>query len=588
VDKVYNGYIKKEWVFLGWLKNMRVTERLALLIAGLSVAILIVGGAGYFFLSRTSAAMETMYTDKLTAVRLINDSRAQTRKIESDTYALMLTTDEQENKALMSDITKRGKVFEENLQQFEQLNLSDEHRSRLKQVRDDVGKYRNVRDQVLKLAVQNKNAEAYTLFSKDGKVLADKFSDELGDLSDEITKSAEEMYQQGHHEAALANKVFIAVILAAILLGVLFGLLIARQIASRLNDVVKYLNILATGDFSKAISPQSLNDRSEFGTVSRAVETMKNNVKALIKHLMETSQQMAASSEELTASSEQSAQASNQVAGSVTEVAQGAEKQLRLTEHANNVVEQISSAITQVASNTEVVSNSAEKTANTANDGEDIIKQAIIEMKTIEEKTNATSSVIAELEEKSKQIGQIVDVISNISGQTNLLALNAAIEAARAGEAGRGFSVVAEEVRKLAEQSQEATKQITELINDVQSNTDSAVNFMNDGKQEVEAGAEIVAEAGKSFGEILMMVRDMSKQVHEISASIEEITSGTQNVVGAVQNINAESKKTSEQTQSISAATEEQSASVEEIASASQHLATMADDLQKAVQKFTI
>ena len=254
----------------------------------------------------------------------------------------------------------------------------------------------------------------------------------------------------------------------------------------------------------------------------------------------------------------------------------------------NTLVHKITNAIEQVAGNTEVVAASAEKTADTANNGEVAIKKAVSQMQTIEDKTNATASVIGELEGRSKQIGQIVEVISNIAAQTNLLALNAAIEAARAGEAGRGFAVVAEEVRKLAEQSQEAAKQITELINDVQTHTNSAVTFMNDSKKEVESGTQVVAIAGQNFETILAMVRDMTNQINEISAAVQEVTSGAQNVATAVEEIDEESKKSSEQTQTISAATEEQAASVEEIASASQHLAKMAESLQVAISKFKV
>jgi len=573
---------------LNWLNNLKVAQKLTLLISVLLIALICVGGAGYYFLSKTNTALNTMYSEKLVAVDLLNENRTHARKIEANTFALMLTSDEKENKSLNDEIGQRGKQFDENLAKIETLPFDSSNKAKVQAIKEALQKYRAVRSKVLELAMQNKNAEAYALYNEQGKALSTKFADELRSLAENMKKSAEEMNQQNQQDFAFANTLFISIILASVILGILLGLLIIKQITSRLHDVVSFVGILSSGDFSKDVSQESLLDKSELGTVSRAIDAMKKNIRDLIKQLSTTSEQMAASSEELTASAEQSAQASNQVAGSVTEVAHGTENQLHLANNANHVVQQISNAITQVASNTETVSTSAEKAATTANNGEEAIKQAVNQMSIIEQKTNDTAKVISELEEKSKQIGQIVDVISTISGQTNLLALNAAIEAARAGEAGRGFAVVAEEVRKLAEQSQDAAKQITDLIQEVQAKTDSAVTFMNDGKKEVDSGAKVVSTAGQSFEEILTMVRAMTQQIHEISAAIQEITSSTQNVVNAVQQIDNESKKTSEQTQTISAATEEQSASVEEIASASQHLAKMAEDLQQAIRKFKI
>lgn len=573
---------------ISWLNNLKVVQKLTLLISVLLVAVICVGGTGYYFLSKTNDSLNEMYNEKLVAVALVVENAAHARAIEADVYAIMLTTDANENKTILGDITNRDKAFDANITTVEKMPLSESLRTKIKAVRTDLDKYRSVRNKVLELANQNKNAEAYLLFNRDAKVLSNTFTTELRNVADEIRKLAEENNKQNEKAFSLARALFAVVVFVSILLGVVLGLLISKRITKRLNDVVVFLGILAKGDFSRGISKESLQDKSEFGTVSRAVDEMEKNIRDLIRQLSNASEQLASSSEELTASAEQSAQASNQVAISVTEVAQGAEKQLHLAGSANSVVQQISHAITQVASNTEVVSESAEKTADMANNGEKAIKQAVTQMQIIEKKTKDTAEVIGELEEKSKKIGQIVDVISAISGQTNLLALNAAIEAARAGEAGRGFAVVAEEVRKLAEQSQHAAKQITELIDEVQAKTDSAVSFMNDGKKEVETGANVVSMAGQGFEEILTMVRDMTNQIHEISAAIEEITSGTQNVVNSVQDIDSESKKTSEQTQTISAATEEQSASVEEIASASQHLAHMAEELQQAIRKFKI
>jgi len=570
------------------LNNLRVVQKLILLVSLLLAGIVAVCITGYIFLDKTNTAMEKMYSEQLLGVEWVNDARAHIRKVEADTYALMLTTDDHENQVLLEDITKRGQLFNENLTKIEALPLEAKERKDLEKIKSDIAKYREVRSKVLDLAKQNKNAEAYELFNRDAKNLLEQFTNDLHDLSGAIAAAAENTHQQSKLEFAFANKVFTSLGVVALLLGALLGWLIAKQISSRLTDVVQYIEILAGGDFSQNISQHSLDDKSEFGMVSRAIDDMKNSINHLIAQLTNTAQQMAASSEELTASAEQSAQASNQVVGSVSEVAQGAEKQLHLVETANQTVGEISAAIQQVAANTGVVSDSATVTATVANNGDVIIQKVVKQMQVIREKTDATSAVIGELEDKSNQIGRIVDVISNISGQTNLLALNAAIEAARAGEAGRGFSVVAEEVRKLAEQSQAAAKEITLLISQVQGKTNSAVTFMSEGKKEVEEGTGIVGAAGENFNQILEKVRDITKQINEIAGAIAGIRTGSENIVAAVAHIDTESKRTSEQSQTISAATEEQSASVEEIAAASKHLAQMAEDLQQEIHKFKV
>ena len=209
-------------------------------------------------------------------------------------------------------------------------------------------------------------------------------------------------------------------------------------------------------------------------------------------------------------------------------------------------------------------------------------------MESIEKSVMATSNVIKTLGDNSQQIGQIVDTVSSIADQTNLLALNAAIEAARAGEAGRGFSVVAEEVRKLAEQSQVATEEIKERISGIQTDTDAAVNAMEQGTVEVERGTQAIREVGEQFGQILSMVGAIEEQIQDINVSVQTVSRGTTNIVAAVDEIDEVSRATSGHTQTISAAAEEQSASSQEIASASQALATLAGELQGTTRQFKV
>jgi methyl-accepting chemotaxis protein len=252
------------------------------------------------------------------------------------------------------------------------------------------------------------------------------------------------------------------------------------------------------------------------------------------------------------------------------------------------VVEQISASIQQAAGTTNEVAVQSAQAAAKANDGSKSVNKAISQMAQIEQTVNTSAKVVAELGERSKEIGQIVDAISGIAGQTNLLALNAAIEAARAGEQGRGFAVVADEVRKLAEQSQEAAKQIAELIGGIQGETDKAVLAMNDGTREVKLGAEVVNAAGQAFQEIVALVTQVSGQIKENSAAIEQMAIGSQQIVTSVNRIDGLSKKAAGEAETVSAATEEQSASMQEIASSSQSLANLAMELREAVSKFHV
>lgn len=573
---------------MGWLNNLKVAQRLILLVLVFVVALLGVGGTGYIYLKKTSDSMDAMYREKMHAVELILENRIHMRRIEMSIFALMLTTDNNENQKLLTMVRERDAAFDKNLAEFEKMPLTSQQKAEVDSIRATLQSYRQVNKQVLLLAGENKNQEAYQLFKRQAEPLGLSFNQVLVQLSEDVKKEAAAMNEQGKKDFSQASLTFTMILAVAILLGLTLGWTITKRITSRLSATVVFLDHVAEGDFSQAVPAASMADKSEFGVLATSVDKMNSSIRALIRNLLNTAEQLAASSEELTASADQSAQASNQVAQSITEVAKGSDEQLRAAEQTRDMVEQMSKGIDQVAQNTMVVSGSAQKTATAAAEGEQSVGQAVSQMGVIETKTQATASVIASLEERSKQIGQIVEVISTIAAQTNLLALNAAIEAARAGEAGRGFAVVADEVRKLAEQSQDAAKQITELIAEVQGQTNQAVLFMNEGQREVETGTKVVNSAGQSFADILRMVREISAEVHEISAATEELTSGTQQVVGAAQQINRESRRAAEQTQTISAATEEQSASMEEIASASRHLANMAEDLQVAVRKFKI
>jgi len=380
----------------------------------------------------------------------------------------------------------------------------------------------------------------------------------------------------------------ISFITIAIVLFITAGFIIwfARRIARPIQALELIANRIADGDISDTNIEIRSND--EIGRLGHGFRKMTQNLQNLIRKILSTTEQVAASSQELNASADQAALAANQIAEAITGVAEGTNKQLKAANSTSSVVEQLFTNIKKIADHANSVAEQSNQAEEKAKAGDQSVAKAVSQMNRIEETVVASAQVVAKLGDRSKEIGLIVDTISVIAGQTNLLALNAAIEAARAGEQGRGFSVVAEEVRKLAEQSQEAAKKIAELIGEIQKDTDKAVMAMDDGTREVKTGAEVVNVAGQAFQEIVTLVTDVSGQIKEISESIQEMALGSQQIVSSVKTIDDLGKKSAGESESVSAAAEEQLASMEEIASASQALAELAQSLQVAAKEFHI
>ena len=377
-----------------------------------------------------------------------------------------------------------------------------------------------------------------------------------------------------------------SVIALIIVIGVSFFL--TRMITKPLAAVGAQLEEMAQGHFDKDIQAEFLTRRDEFGDMGRGFDRMLRSIRQLITQVSQSAEQLAASSEELTASAEQSAQASGQVAESVTDMARGSEKQVASVNDTSAVVEEISATIEELAATAQEMSVKAQSTAKSTADGQTAVDQAIGQMKNVGQGAQKAQGAAGDLEAGSRQIEAIVGLISNIAGQTNLLALNAAIEAARAGEQGRGFAVVAEEVRKLAEQSEQAARQIKDLIGKNDANIRNVVGVIGQTLQDIETGVTLVGKAGDGFGEIRTLVGGVTHQVEEISKALGEIAVGSQHIVESMKGVEAESRNAAAEAQNVSAATEEQSASNEEIASASQALAKLAEELQIAMRKFRV
>ncbi|MFZ0444020.1 MAG: methyl-accepting chemotaxis protein [Bacillus sp. (in: firmicutes)] len=369
----------------------------------------------------------------------------------------------------------------------------------------------------------------------------------------------------------------------AITCSIMFTRGIVRPILTingQLNEIAE-----GEGDLTKELSVKS---QDEIGDLASSFNKMLSNLRSMIQQISFTSEQVAASSEELTASTEQTMQATNQIATSIQEVAIGAETLGKGTNQSSRAIQEMTMNIQQVSERTATVSEAAMETSKEANLGNESLQKVITQMNNINVSVDDTASVIKQLEERTGEIGKITEVITGIADQTNLLALNAAIEAARAGEHGKGFAVVADEVRKLAEQSKVSADQIADLINQIQGDTAHAVKVMEKGTQSVEFGMEVVHKTGEGFQKILKSIEQVAGQIQEVSAVSEEIVASAEEVNASIEEMASIAQASASNTLNVASASEEQSASMEEISSASSSLAKMAEDLQILVNKFKI
>ncbi|MDO3409247.1 methyl-accepting chemotaxis protein [Saccharibacillus sp. CPCC 101409] len=405
-------------------------------------------------------------------------------------------------------------------------------------------------------------------------------------LIDLDNQKASEMSAAASEKSKSASRVVLIFDVVAIVVAVLIALGLSRLIATPLRRVQKAAEMISAGDLTG--QEIKVSNRDEVGALAGAFNTMSASLRELIESVASTSELVAASSEQLTASAEQNKLASEQIAATVQETATGTSRQVGIAETSSQAMQEMSIGAEQIAVRSQTVASSAAAAAEKSESGNEAIQQAISQMDSIRESVTSMGGVVKELGARSEEIGSITNDITAISSQTNLLALNAAIEAARAGEAGRGFAVVADEVRKLAEQSSESAKRITELVSLIQSDTSSAIEAAEANDREVHKGIQMVSAAGEAFETILEAVGQVAGDIEEVSAGAEQMSASTTEVVQYVKQSASIAEEASAGMTEVSAATQEQLASMEEIASSSSSLAKTAEELYNNVSRFKI
>lgn len=374
--------------------------------------------------------------------------------------------------------------------------------------------------------------------------------------------------------------------IAVTVLSIMSGLLIASMIVRPINVLLGRVNIIASGDLTGEEIPVKKKD--EIGQLTMAFNSMRDNLRDLLSKTTNMSEQVAATAEQLSASSQETSAATNQIAVTIQEVSSASEQTLQRSQESTQSALKVNEGVEMITEATTGVSTLAEEASREAKEGEASISRAVSQISTIRETVSQSADFIQQLGERSHEIGNILELITSISEQTNLLALNAAIEAARAGEHGKGFAVVADEVRKLAEESRASAEKISTMILLIQEDTERAVEEMNRGTEEVEVGTKVVHEVGESFTRISDAVERVSKEMSHVTTATEQISLHTNRLNEALSEMEAASEQNADASQGVAASTEEQLASMEEIASSAEALNHLSTELQEEVSKFKI
>lgn len=396
--------------------------------------------------------------------------------------------------------------------------------------------------------------------------------------------SASSFMASFNHGIHLIQYTIIITLSISILIGLIVIFLFSRHLAIPVQMVTDRVEKIANQNLT--FTYLNIKNKDELGILATGINTMTTNLRGIIETVSNSAEHVAATSEQLTASSEQTSTASDEITKAIQQISTGQEKQLVGMKEANHSVTEISSSLTAITKNIKELNDLSIETSKVSLSGNEVITQSVEQMNQINKQNIMTNEAMLLLESKSQEIGEIINVITSIAAQTNLLALNAAIEAARAGEQGKGFAVVADEVRKLAEESGNAANNISTLIGEIQLHTQNTVQIVNEGKSVVETGIRYVANAGKTFDEIAADVDMINNKLSSVSTEIQEINANTEILVNEILKTKDVTDQSSSYTEQVVAAAEEQSATMIEMTFASRSLAEMSQELQNLVSNF--
>lgn len=570
---------------MDYINNLKTRTKLLGSFLIVAVFVIIVGAYGTFNMKTINEGMASMYKDRLLPIEMLNQILKNELSAKSEMLSMVYSTNAEQISAsfkIIEDLTKQDDTF---LKQYEATYLLDKEKIALQKFKSDANTYRDARTKAINLISQSKQQEALVLMSE-VSTAREKSQKDLEELIKINKDEADNLHTQSDTTFEKAYKLMIGVTFVSTILAILLGVLLSNLIVKSLKRGVWFAQKIAEGDLTQKYE---ISSKDEFGMLAAALNIAIENTKNLIRTLNDSISAISSSSKELSATSEEISIQIQNVTASVEEISAGMQE-------TSSSVEEVSASGNEVQKAIVEISNKAmEASVQSREIDERASKIRINAGNALKEAQDMfidkQNQILKAIEDGKvvEEIKKMADVISGIAEQTNLLALNAAIEAARAGEQGKGFAVVADEVKKLAENSSSTVNNIQEVIEKVQyafknlsENANGILYFI---ENRVAADYNDYKEVGELYKKDADKLGELSGAIassaEEITASVEEVNSSIETVVSTIQETAASSEE-------ISSNITEVSNAVEAVAKSAQVQTNLAEDLVKLVIKFKV